>query len=124
MSGRVPFAPDKAVVPLSDPAKPAIIKAGVLRGSITVKAYEGKEVIVEAAMRGQKIGDDEKSGGKYADLSGLPDLIDSIVGRVASRATAAPPERTVRLYDFTLLFLAFAAFLTGEWLLRRSWQLH
>ncbi len=52
--------PDKAVVPLSDPAKPALIKAGVLRGSITVKAYEGKEVIVEARVRERSLsGGDE-----------------------------------------------------------------
>jgi hypothetical protein len=51
---------DKAVVPLSDPTKPAIIKAGVLRGSITVKAYEGKDVIVEARVREKSLsGEDE-----------------------------------------------------------------
>jgi hypothetical protein len=55
--------PDKAVVPLSDPAKPALIKAGVLRGSITVKAYEGKEVIVEARIRERSIsGEDDEEG--------------------------------------------------------------
>ena len=65
-----------------------------------------------------------KSGGMYADLSGLPDLIDRIVERQKSHATAAAPAQVVYLYNFTLLFVAFAAFLTGEWLLRRSWQLH
>lgn len=44
-------APDRAVVPLSDPAKPAKIEVQVMRGSITVKGYPGKEIIVEARVR-------------------------------------------------------------------------
>ncbi len=43
--------PDRAVVPLTNPAKPAKIEVSVIRGSITVKAYEGKEIIVEARVR-------------------------------------------------------------------------
>lgn len=43
--------PDRAVVPLTNPAKPAKIEVSVIRGSITVKGYEGKEVIVEARVR-------------------------------------------------------------------------
>jgi len=43
--------PDRAVVPLSNPSKPAKIEVSVIRGSITVKGYEGKEVIVEARVR-------------------------------------------------------------------------
>ncbi|HSA94633.1 MAG TPA: hypothetical protein VLJ16_01185, partial [Acidobacteriota bacterium] len=43
--------PDRAVVPLSSPGKPAKIEVSVMRGSITVKAYEGKDIIVEARTR-------------------------------------------------------------------------
>jgi hypothetical protein len=42
---------DRAVVPLTNPAKPALIKADVLMGGIIVKGYDGKEVIVEAKVR-------------------------------------------------------------------------
>lgn len=42
---------DRVVVPLSNPLKPALIEASVMRGSITVKGTEGKEVIVEAKIR-------------------------------------------------------------------------
>jgi DUF4097 and DUF4098 domain-containing protein YvlB len=45
--------PDRVTVPLSDPARPAFIKAHLLNGGITVKGYEGKEVIVEARVRSQ-----------------------------------------------------------------------
>jgi len=44
-------APDRAVVPLSNPAQPAKIEVSVMRGSITVRAYQGKEIIVEARTR-------------------------------------------------------------------------
>ncbi len=44
-------APDRAVVPLSNPAQPAKIEVAVMRGSITIKGYQGKEIIVEARTR-------------------------------------------------------------------------
>src|SRR5437899_29559 len=44
-------AGDRVPVSLSDPSRPAFVKANLLNGSITVKAYEGKEVIVEARAR-------------------------------------------------------------------------
>jgi len=42
---------DRVVVPLSNPAKPARVEIDVLNGSITVKGYQGKDVIVEATPR-------------------------------------------------------------------------
>ena len=50
---------DRAVVPLTTPGKKALIKATVLMGGITVKGTAGKEVIVEASLREEKIGDKE-----------------------------------------------------------------
>lgn len=48
-------------VPLSDPSRPAQVRAHLLSGSITVKAYEGKEIIVETRGRaGEGDGDEEK----------------------------------------------------------------
>src|ERR1700758_1638246 len=42
---------DRVSVTLSDPARPAFVRASLLGGGITVKAHEGKEVIVEARVR-------------------------------------------------------------------------
>ena len=42
---------DRVPVTLSDPSHPALVKASLVNGGITVKAYEGKEVIVEARAR-------------------------------------------------------------------------
>jgi hypothetical protein len=41
----------KITVALSDPSRPAFVKASLMNGSITVKGYGGKEVIVEAKDR-------------------------------------------------------------------------
>jgi DUF4097 and DUF4098 domain-containing protein YvlB len=46
---------DRATVPFSDPSKPGLVEASVHDGSITVKGYNGKEVIIEAKLRGEKI---------------------------------------------------------------------
>jgi DUF4097 and DUF4098 domain-containing protein YvlB len=58
---------DRAVVPLTDPAKPALIKADVLMGSITVKGYDGKEVIVEAKIRERSLTDEDDEGEAVSD---------------------------------------------------------
>jgi len=42
---------ERAVVPLSNPSKPALIEVSLIRGGITVKGYEGKDVIVEGRPR-------------------------------------------------------------------------
>jgi DUF4097 and DUF4098 domain-containing protein YvlB len=49
-------AQDKVNVPLDDPSRPAVVKASVLNGGITVKGYEGKEVVVEAKVRVEREG--------------------------------------------------------------------
>jgi DUF4097 and DUF4098 domain-containing protein YvlB len=47
---------DRVPVTLSDPSRPALIKAELIAGGITVKAYDGKEVIVEARARNRDSG--------------------------------------------------------------------
>jgi DUF4097 and DUF4098 domain-containing protein YvlB len=45
---------DRLSVTLTDPSRPALVKAGLIAGGITVKAYDGKEVIVEARARNRE----------------------------------------------------------------------
>jgi hypothetical protein len=45
---------DRVSVPLSDPGRPGVVKASLVNGGITVKAHEGKDVIVEARNRGRE----------------------------------------------------------------------
>src|SRR5579859_5296423 len=42
---------DRIPVTLSDPSRPAHVKVSMVNGGITVKASEGKEVVVEARVR-------------------------------------------------------------------------
>lgn len=61
---------DKLSVPLTDPSRPAHLKVGLINGSITVNAYSGKEVVVEAAVRNSG-DDDEDSDEESAKRKGL-----------------------------------------------------
>jgi len=57
-------AGDRVAYTLGDPSRPANVRAHLLNGSITVKGYEGKEVIVEAHARGSERSDrSENEGG-------------------------------------------------------------
>src|SRR5256885_13433244 len=49
-----PSGADHVSVALSDPARPALVKASLVNGGITVKGYDGKEVVVEARARNRE----------------------------------------------------------------------
>jgi len=57
-------AADRVVVTLSDPSRPALVKASLIAGGITVKAYDGKDVIVEARARNREDSDEDRPGPK------------------------------------------------------------
>jgi DUF4097 and DUF4098 domain-containing protein YvlB len=59
---------DRVSVNLSDPTRPAFVKASSVNGSITVKAYDGKEVVVEARGRNEE-GEKPSSGPKRLNIS-------------------------------------------------------
>ena len=59
---------DRIPVTLSDPARPASVKVSLVNGGITVKAYEGKEVVVEAHVRNRDR-DREEGGPKRLAIS-------------------------------------------------------
>lgn len=70
------------------------------------------------------------SGGQSADVKHLAKLVDQIIAR-QEQDHPTPEPRIVRLFyffgdqnGFTALFLLLVALLTGEWILRRRWQLH
>lgn len=54
-------ASDRVAVDLTDPARPAFVRASLLNGGITVKGSEGKQVIVEAKVRHNDSGRSEGS---------------------------------------------------------------
>jgi hypothetical protein len=50
-SAQQPIGPERIVVPLSNPGAPALVEVALVNGGITVEAYDGREVIVEARAR-------------------------------------------------------------------------
>src|SRR5260370_16412804 len=51
---QTPSGADHVSVALSDPSRPAFVKASLINGGITVKGYVGKEVVVEARARNRE----------------------------------------------------------------------
>ena len=80
---------------------------------------------MESTARRQAVLDDiaARSGGRAVELAGFDDLVDHLITLQQGRAPAGPETRTSRLYHFAGLFILFCGLLTGEWLLRRRWQL-
>jgi len=63
---------DRLTVAFSDPARPGVLKASLMNGGMTIKAYEGKEVIVEARIRPEKPSErGDRSGKKTMGLRRL-----------------------------------------------------
>jgi DUF4097 and DUF4098 domain-containing protein YvlB len=52
--GQTQAGVDRIPVTLSDPSRPARVKVSLVNGGITVKAHEGKEVVVEARVRNRE----------------------------------------------------------------------
>ncbi len=63
---------DRVTVNLSDPSRPASLKASLLNGSIFVKGYDGKEILVEAhvrsgSMRGRRRSEEPEGADEQMD---------------------------------------------------------
>lgn len=66
-----PPSGDRITVPLADPSRSAHVSAHLLSGSITVKAYEGKEIIVEAKS-GRDEDENEDKPERQGNLHRIP----------------------------------------------------
>jgi DUF4097 and DUF4098 domain-containing protein YvlB len=64
-------AADKVTVPFSDPSRPGQVKAHLIHGGITVTAYDGKEVIVEARTHSGRSKKSEKSAERTEGMKRL-----------------------------------------------------
>src|SRR5207247_7939859 len=59
---------DRVSVPFRDPSRPGMVKVNLMNGGISVNGYDGKEVVVEARLRGVKTANKKASGGKTEGL--------------------------------------------------------
>jgi len=62
---------DRVSVPFRDPSRPGMVKVNLMTGGISVKGYDGKEVVVEARLRGGKSSKEEKSEKSDKKAEGL-----------------------------------------------------
>src|SRR5436190_21181437 len=82
---------ETVTVPLSDPSRPAVIKAELINGGITVESWTGKEVVVEAVGRDDDDDKGEKGRrhkGKHDDDGDLDSSIDHAVDEAVRGALA------------------------------------
>ncbi len=97
---------DRIVVKLDDPARPAFVKASLVNGGITVKAYDGKEVIVEARARNEE-GEKSSGGPKRLNISttGLSIEEENNEVRVSTESYARTIDLTITVPTHTSLKL-------------------
>jgi hypothetical protein len=65
-------AAERTTVPLTDPTKPVQLKVHTIRGGITVKGYEGKDVIVEVRPRDDADAGEGGGGERYPGMKRVP----------------------------------------------------
>ncbi len=87
---------DKVNVPLSDPARPASVKASLLNGSITVKGYAGKDVAVEAHVR------DEDRGARQGTMKRVPMTSTGLAVEEENNQVDISTQSSQRTVDLTI----------------------
>lgn len=101
-------AGDKISVPFSDPSRPGFIELGLVGGSITVKGYDGKEVLIEAKTRGQNVGKHKhksKDGDQQGKARGMIRLNIASTGlsvEEENNQMSISAESHIRSVDFVL----------------------
>jgi DUF4097 and DUF4098 domain-containing protein YvlB len=104
--GQTQAGADRIPVTLSDPSRPAHVKVSMVNGGITVKAYEGKEVIVEARSRNRE-NSREEGGPKRLAISttGLSVEEENNEVNINTESYARPIDVTVSVPVHTSLKL-------------------
>ena len=98
--------PDHLSVALSDPSRPALVKASLVNGGITVKAYEGKEVVVEARPRNREREREEGGPHRLAISStGLTVEEENNEVRINTESYMRPIDLTISVPTHTSLHL-------------------
>ncbi|PYU95588.1 MAG: hypothetical protein DMG08_04605 [Acidobacteria bacterium] len=65
---------EKVSVAFSDPARPGLLKAGLITGGISVTGYDGKDVVIEARARQGRLSRRERSGEGMEGMTRLQNL--------------------------------------------------
>lgn len=96
---QVPGA-DHVTVPFSDASRPGTVKVNLLAGSITVKGYAGKEVIVDAKAREEE--SRGRSRGEASGMKRIPNLSTGLTVEEESNVISISTGSMNRPVDITL----------------------
>ncbi len=77
-------APQRLVVPLSNPGKPVSLSVSLIQGGVEVEAYDGKDVVVEARPS-------EEESGESLIGSSVREAVAAVVGRRSDEEHDADP---------------------------------
>jgi hypothetical protein len=97
-----PATTDRVTVPFSDPARPGLLKASLMNGGMTIKGYEGKEVIIEARVRPEKPHKYGKSGKKAMGLRRLEITSTGLSVEEEDNEMSVSTESMNRTVDLTI----------------------
>ncbi len=95
---------DRLTVPFTDPSRPGTVKVNLISGSISVKGYAGKEVIVDTKTRDEDQGQ-RRSQPPGPEAAGLKRLANSSAGLTVeeeSNVVSIVPGFPMRPVDITL----------------------
>jgi len=93
---------DRLAVAFSDPARPGLLKASLMNGGMTIKAYDGKEVIIEARIRPEKPSERERSGKKTTGLRRLEITSTGLTVEEEDNVMRVGAETMNRTVDLTI----------------------
>lgn len=93
---------DRIDVKLTDPSKPAYVELSLVNGGITVKGYDGQEVIVEAEVRTQKLAEDGKLMKTRNGMFKIPVYSSSLAVEERNNKIEISTESWKRAIDVTL----------------------
>ncbi len=93
---------DRVTVPFSDPARPGRIKASLMNGGMTIKGYDGREVVIEARVRPEKPHKYEKSGKKTQGLRRLEITSTGLSVEEEDNVMSISTESMNRTIDLTI----------------------
>lgn len=91
---------DHVTVPFSDPSRPGTVKVNIITGSISVKGYAGKEVVVDARARDDAERRDrgQRSRPEAAGMKRIPNMSTGLTIEEENNQVsigAAPTERPI-----------------------------
>ena len=91
---------DRVTIPFSDATRPRQLKVNLLSGGLTVRGYEGKEVVFEAKNKDEKPDDSSKTSKRAQGMKRIKPLGSEVIAEEENNVvtiSTGGSERTVNL---------------------------